>query len=85
VALRLIYLIFIRFLGAPALLSRSGASKDAEILVLCLSVPKIMSPYATCLYSWISPVMLQNSSRWTDLVISKIVYACAVPKRAYLC
>jgi hypothetical protein len=34
VALRRVYLIFIRFLGALALLPRSGASKDAEVLVL---------------------------------------------------
>jgi hypothetical protein len=34
VALRLIYLIFIRLLGALALLLRSDVSKEAEILVL---------------------------------------------------
>jgi hypothetical protein len=34
VALRLVYLIFIRLLGALALLLRSDVSKDAEILVL---------------------------------------------------
>lgn len=33
-ALRLVYLIFIRLLGALALLLRSGVSKEAEILVL---------------------------------------------------
>ncbi|SNT48700.1 hypothetical protein SAMN05216276_10502 [Streptosporangium subroseum] len=33
-ALRLIYLIFIRFFGALALLVRSDVSKEAEILVL---------------------------------------------------
>jgi hypothetical protein len=34
VALRLIYLIFIRLLDAPALVLRSDISKDVEILVL---------------------------------------------------
>jgi putative transposase len=34
VALRLVYLIFIRLLGIPALLLRSDISKEAEILVL---------------------------------------------------
>ncbi|MCW2938410.1 MAG: Integrase catalytic region [Actinomycetia bacterium] len=33
-ALRLIYLIFVRFLGGLALLTRSGIAKDVEILVL---------------------------------------------------
>ena len=33
-ALQLVYLIFIRFLGALALLMRSDVSKEAEILVL---------------------------------------------------
>ena len=33
-ALRLVYLIFIRLLSAPALLMRSDISKEAEILVL---------------------------------------------------
>jgi hypothetical protein len=34
VALRLVYLIFIRLLGAFALLLRSDVSKEAEVLVL---------------------------------------------------
>jgi hypothetical protein len=43
VALRLVYLIFIRLLGALALLLRSDISKHAEILVLRLRMPIITS------------------------------------------
>ncbi|MFF1615231.1 hypothetical protein ACFVYA_46475 [Amycolatopsis sp. NPDC058278] len=33
-ALRLLYLIFLRLVGLPVLLGRSSASKDVELLVL---------------------------------------------------
>jgi hypothetical protein len=34
VMVRMIYLMFVRLAGWPALLARSAASKDAELLVL---------------------------------------------------
>jgi hypothetical protein len=43
VALRLIYLIFIRLLGAIALLLRSDVSKEAEILLLRLCRAKLVA------------------------------------------
>ena len=64
-SLRLLYLIFVRLCGWLILLSRSSASKDAELLVLRhevtvlrrtnLAGPKMLSPYATWVYSWIRP------------------------------
>jgi hypothetical protein len=48
VALRLVYLIFIRVLGALALLPRLSVSKDAEILVL-REGPCVFRTAALCL------------------------------------
>jgi putative transposase len=46
VALRLVYLIFIRLLGALALLLRSDISKEAEILALRHQLAVLRRPVA---------------------------------------
>jgi len=58
VSLRLLYLIFDRFLDCLLLMGRTSSSKDVELLVLRrevavlrrtnLSVPETGAPHATC-------------------------------------
>jgi hypothetical protein len=52
VALRLIYLIFIRFLGVIALLTRSDVSKQAKILVLRHQLLVLRRQVARTMPSW---------------------------------
>jgi hypothetical protein len=54
VSMRMLYLIFVRPTGWLALLARSSASKDAELLVLRQEVSQ--SPGWTASYLWDAPL-----------------------------
>jgi putative transposase len=63
VALRLVYLIFIRLLGALALLLRSDASKAAEILVLRHQVAVLRRQIAQPKPSWADRALISALAR----------------------
>jgi putative transposase len=63
VALRLIYLVFIRFLGALALLARSDISKEAEILVLRHQLSVLRRQVARPKPSWADRALISALAR----------------------
>ena len=62
-ALRLVYLIFIRLLGAPALLVRSDVSKEAEILVLRHQLAVLSRQIARPKPSWADRALISALTR----------------------
>jgi putative transposase len=63
VALRLVYLIFIRLLGIPALLLRSDISKEAEILVLRHQLAVLRRQIARPKPSWADRALISALAR----------------------
>jgi transposase InsO family protein len=63
VALRLVYLIFIRLLSAPALLLRSDVSKKAEILVLRHQLAVLRRQIARPKPSWADRTLISALAR----------------------
>jgi putative transposase len=63
VALRLVYLIFIRLLGAPALLLRPDVSKEAEILVLRHQLAVLRRQVARPRPSWADRALISALAR----------------------
>jgi putative transposase len=63
VALQLVYLIFIRFLGALTLLMRSDVSKDAEILVLRHQLAVLRRQVARPKPSWADRALISALAR----------------------
>jgi hypothetical protein len=63
VALRLVYLIFIRLLGALALLMRSDVSKEAEILVLRHQLAVMRRQVARPKPSWADRALISALAR----------------------
>ncbi len=62
-ALRLVYLIFIRLLGAPALFLRSDVSKEAEILVLRHQLAVLRRQSARPKPSWADRALISALAR----------------------
>ena len=62
-ALRLVYLIFIRLLGAPALLLRSDVSKEAELLVLRHQLAVLRRQVARPKPSWADRALISALAR----------------------
>ena len=62
-ALRLVYLIFVRLLGALALLRRSDASKKAEILALRHQLGVLSRQVARLKPSWADRALISGLAR----------------------
>jgi putative transposase len=73
VALQLVYLIFIRFLGAPALLMRSDVSKGAEILVLRHQLAVLRRQVAQPKPSWAERALISAPARLLPKPLPKLI------------
>ncbi|MGW6355938.1 hypothetical protein ACWFR5_12130 [Streptomyces sp. NPDC055092] len=76
-ALRLLYLIFLKVLGWIALLARSEASKNAEILVLRHQLAVLRCQVARPRLSWADRALIAGLARLLPKALRRHVFNTA--------